>query len=155
MFFPISPKWETMTMRNVILKDEKETGKSPSCLPFISKALQFPITCSAAAWSVDTRAFFRSCRSLSNSSWCDLRISSISSSAWQRSWADFFFLSERFLGTREPSSALAVWQRINEDGGGGGGGGNYYFWLHPWHVDAPRSRTEPDPQQWQCWILNQ
>uniref|UniRef100_A0A8I5YR95 Copper transport protein n=1 Tax=Pongo abelii TaxID=9601 RepID=A0A8I5YR95_PONAB len=45
------------------------------------RVLQFPITCSAAAWSVDTRVFFKSCRSLSNSSWYDLRISSISSSA--------------------------------------------------------------------------
>ena len=97
--------------RNLILKDKEETRNfsESSCLPFISKVLQLPITCSAAAWSVDTRAFFKSCRSLSSSSWCDLRISSISSSAWQRSWADFFFLSERFLGTREPSSAPVVW----------------------------------------------
>lgn len=63
--------------------------------------LPWLLTCSAAAWSVEVLAFFSNWRSLSNSCWYDLRISSISSSAWALSERDFFFLSARFCNTEQ------------------------------------------------------
>ena len=30
----------------------------------------------------------------------------------------------------------------------------FCFWLCPWHEEVPRPGTEPEPQEWQCWILN-
>ena len=30
----------------------------------------------------------------------------------------------------------------------------YLFWLHLQHAEFPRPRIKPEPQQWQCQILN-
>lgn len=30
----------------------------------------------------------------------------------------------------------------------------FFFWLCWWHVEVPRPRIEPMPQQWPNWILN-